>query len=115
MAIYNADTPKICVENPTGYVNHILPPTQIIHPYYFGDECTKRTCLWLKGLPKLVHIKQNDLFNEKTHVYKGVVIQPGSEYLFGNHTLSMNNEERRKHRSKTFPGIAKAMSEQWNF
>lgn len=113
MALWNCDIPKICVENPTGYVNHILPPTQTIHPYYFGDECTKRTCLWLKNLPPLVHSPTHTLFDTPTHVYKGAMCPSGSELLFGQHTLRMSNEERRKLRSKTFPGIANAMASQW--
>lgn len=113
MALWNCNIPRICVENPTGYVNGILPPTQTIHPYYFGDECTKRTCLWLKNLPPLAHSRHKTLFEDPTHVYKGDVCQSGSEALFGLHTLRLTNEERRKLRSKTFPGIANAMATQW--
>jgi len=55
MMFANADCDKIAIENPVGWVNsQWRKPDQIIHPYYFGDDFKKRTCLWLKGLPKLV-------------------------------------------------------------
>jgi len=54
MLFANADCYKIAIENPVGWVNtHFRKPNQIIHTYYFGDNAKKRTCLWLKGLPKL--------------------------------------------------------------
>lgn len=56
MKLYNADIKRICIENPTGWMNsHFRNPDQIIQPYYFGDSESKRTCLWLKNLPKLRH------------------------------------------------------------
>lgn len=59
---------KICLENPVGFINGWLKPTQIINPYYFGDADKKKTCLWLKNLPQLKHRKAPDLFGDKTHV-----------------------------------------------
>ena len=54
MLFANADCDRIAIENPVGYMNSAWrKPDQIIHPYYFGDSAQKRTCLWLKGLPKL--------------------------------------------------------------
>lgn len=118
MAIAQADIPRICIENPVGIMSNIYKkPSQIINPYYFGDQFQKTTCLWLKNLPKLFHAKTTDLFNDKiTHVHKGEMI----EYKSGKrmpewyaNLYSSNKEERAKLRSKTFPGIAKAMAEQW--
>lgn len=64
--IYDSDIPKICIENPVGYLNrHWKRPSQVIHPYFFGDEFSKKTCLWLKNLNKLVHYKIEDMFNKK--------------------------------------------------
>ena len=115
--MWNCGIEKICLENPMGWINAILPHTQIIHPYYFGDECSKRTCLWVKGLPPLLHTKiEGNLFgDEKTHVFKGEMSKngSGSEALFGLHTLALSQQERSKLRSKTFPGIAKSMAYQW--
>lgn len=54
MAFVNADCEKIIIENPVGYMNtKYRKPDQIIHPYYFGDNFQKRTCLWIKGVPLL--------------------------------------------------------------
>lgn len=57
MALAGADIPRICIENPVGFLNsHWRKPDQIIHPYFFGDPRMKRTCLWLKGLKPLYYI-----------------------------------------------------------
>lgn len=106
---------KVCIENPVGIMSSIYrKPDQLIHPYYFGDEASKPTCLWLHGLPKLVHFKHDDLFNKKTHTGKGEFVTSSS----GKRGSKWNwwlppGPERAKIRSKTFPGIAKAMAEQW--
>lgn len=91
MKFYNADIEHICVENPVPSKIYALPKyTQIIQPYEFGEILSKRTCLWLKNLPKLV----------PTNVVKPI--------------NSLNIVKRSaKERSKTFPGIAVAMAEQW--
>lgn len=60
--------PHICLENPLGIASSVIKKeSQIIHPYYFGDQEMKKTCLWLKNLPKLVHIRNNDLFSDSTY------------------------------------------------
>jgi len=114
MLFANADCDKIAIENPVGYMNSSYrKPDQIIHPYYFGDNFKKRTCLWLKGLPKLEH---TDLLVEPEPMYicqgelsKGKKIG----WCEGIKGTSGGQEGRAKARSKTFPGIAKAMAEQW--
>ena len=101
---------KIARENPVGIMStEERKPDQIIQPYYFGDEFQKTTCLWLNNLPLLVHTKESDLFNETTHVGKGEFIE-GENYRMPK-WFSENKDA--KIRSKTFPGIAKAMAEQW--
>jgi len=106
----NCGIPKICIENPTGYANsHFRKPDQTIQPWMFGDPESKRTCLWLTGLPKL---QATDIVSPRVHAYykngkkKGQPIYWSSYMMFG--------EERAKARSKTFPGIAKAMAQQWS-
>ena len=110
----NADCDKIVIENPVGYMNtHFRKPNQIIHPYYFGDNYKKRTCLWLKGLPELVptdmlpvpepqYICQSDLCKGKKIGW--------CEGIKGTHG---GQKGRAKARSKTFPGIAKAFAMQF--
>ena len=106
-SVANADTPMIAIENPVGIMSRrFRKPDQIIHPFYFGDEARKKTCLWLKNLPKLVHIKEPDLFNEKpTWVSEGKIVNGYPAWMF-------NSD--KKHRSKTFPAIAEAMVSQWS-
>jgi site-specific DNA-cytosine methylase len=108
MALATADCERIAIENPVGIMStEWRKPDQIIQPWQFGDSFSKKTCLWLKGLPKL----------EPTNV-----VDPGETVTFasGNKmpkwyadAWGKSPEERSKIRSKTFPGIAKAMAEQW--
>jgi hypothetical protein len=115
MEMINAPILKIAVENPIGIMSSIYrKPDQIIHPYYFGDSYSKSTCLWLKGLPKLKHVRKEDslLFPEEvSHVDKGefVTFSSGKRMAKWYNQASGNGHLR----SKTFPGIAKAMAEQW--
>lgn len=131
--------PKIAIENPIGIMSNLYrKPDQIINPYDFGDNENKKTCLWLKNLPLLVvtHSKENFLFSSTNnsldekyicsvcgHIFDisfgkyGCCLKPARIYR-NNITKSGQNklppsEDRSKLRSKTFPGIAKAMADQW--
>jgi len=77
MAMVNAPIPRIAIENPVGIMSKIYkPPTQIIQPYMFGDEVSKKTCLWLKNLPPLYHNAAPNLFDENdTWVGKGEMVE----------------------------------------
>ena len=108
MALYNADCPKIAVENPIPSAIFELPPySQVIQPYEFGHPYSKKTCLWLKGLPKL----------EPTQIIREHVPYITSGTYSRTHDEKYKGASRKggssKSRSKTFPGIAKAMAEQW--
>ena len=103
MQFVNADCEHVAVENPVSIMStQYRKPDQIIQPWMFGHPEKKATCLWLKGLPPLV--PTNDV----------------SDYM---KTLPKNQQERlhylppspdrAKLRSKTFPGVARAMAEQW--
>ena len=99
MAFYNADCEKICIENPTPSKVYELPKyTQAIQPWMFGHPVQKRTCLWLKGLEPL---KPTEIVEERQSSKT-----PGNWFNKG-------GKERQRNRAKTFPGIAKAMAEQW--
>jgi hypothetical protein len=109
----------VYMENPLGAMNNDsrLPKPQIIHPYYFGDEAQKTTCLWLKNLPRLIHCEMDNLFENKTHVSKGEMVTFKSGKVMPKwyaDTPSTKSESNRAIRSKTFPGIANAMSAQWS-
>lgn len=119
--IMNLPINHIAIENPVGVIStYIRKPDQIIHPYYFGDNVPKKTCLWLKNLPALEYSLQDNLFNEKTAVEPEYVIYASkknksgfSKYSVQGTKPSTNNPENAKFRSKTFPSIAKAMATQW--
>lgn len=118
MKVVNAPIDRIAIENPVGIMSTIYrKPKQIIQPYYFGDETQKTTCLWLKNLPPLHHVKSVNLFDKVvTHVGKGEFVTAKSGKVmskFHADAWGLPPEERSKVRSKTFPGIAKAMAEQW--
>lgn len=98
MKFYDCKCEKVAIENPVPSKIFGLPPySQIIQPYYFGDPYQKRTCLWLKNLPKL---------EPTDNLYYGLSSRKASWYQKG-------GKDRQKNRAKTFPGIAKAMAEQW--
>lgn len=107
MFFYNAPCKKIAIENPLPSKIYELPaPNQIIQPYQFGHPYTKRTQLWLKGLPILQ--ATNIVEPQQTWCPSGSYSNKHNEKHKGMFTI-----DRAKNRAKTFPGIAKAMAEQW--
>lgn len=101
MKLWNADCPRIAVENPIPSKVYGLPEySQTIQPYQFGHPYSKKTCLWLKGLPKL----------QQTEIIPESEIQ--STKIAGN-WFNKGGKNRQKNRAKTFPGIAKEMAEQF--
>lgn len=115
MRFANANCEKICIENPVGWMNaHYKKPAQTIHPYFFAENeqdeknyAMKRTCLWLKGLPPLERTtslpKPQPIFRDR---------RTGKPRYFCD-AISGSKKDSKKLRSKTFPGIAEAMAEQW--
>ena len=119
LSFANADCEKIAIENPVGYMSkHYKKPTQIIEPYFFAESTldienyvTKRTCLWLKGLPKLK--PTNNL--PRPAPYGKYTAKCGKEkgICWAMKVSAGSQKERARLRSKTFMGVAKAMAEQW--
>ena len=108
----SADIPKICIENPVGYLNtHWRQPDQIIHPYYFGDPKMKRTCLWLKGLPKLSYVPGEYPIPEPVYVSTGETTL--GKKIHWTESIGKRKGDGWKERSRTSPAIAAAMAEQW--
>ena len=106
MKCINADIPRIVVENPIGIMStHYRKPDQIIHPFMFGEEARKATCLWLKNVPKL--ISTNIVGEGKIQYLKSGRKMP--EWY-----SNAPKADRKAIRSKTFEGIANAMAEQWS-
>lgn len=97
----NAPCDRIAIENPVGIMStHYRKPDQIINPWQFGHPETKKTCLWLKNLPPLV---------ETENVYEYMMTLPQKE----RNRIHWMGSGHAKERSKTYPGIAKAMATQW--
>lgn len=95
MLFYNHPCPRICIENPVPFARAGLPPwNQVIQPYEFGEDFSKQTCLWLKGLPPL--LPTCDCRGQR-----------------GNYPSWTKVHRSAKLRSKTFPKIAQAMAQQW--
>lgn len=110
--LWNADIPCIAIENPIGWLNtNWRKPSQIIHPWYFGDGEMKETCLWLKNLQRLNGWPEIAM-NRAKHHPKPESSRIGSDGKMKNKYF-MQRAGNAKNRSKTFPGIARAMAEQW--
>ena len=105
--LMNAPIPRIAIENPVSVISsRIRKPDQIIQPHEYGHDASKKTCLWIKGLPLLVPTQ---------HVEPRIV---NGKKRWGNQCDSGQNklgpsDDRWKIRSATFQGIAAAMAEQW--
>lgn len=110
LKLAGAPVEKIAIENPIGIISSLWrKPDQIIQPYMFGDEATKTTCLWLKNLPLLI---PTDIVGKGERVFfKSGKSQP--KWYSDAFSKAKTKEERQIMRSKTFPGIARAMAEQW--
>jgi len=102
--LMNAPIKRIAIENPVSVISsHIRKPDQIVQPWWFGDDASKKTCLWLQNLPLLT----------PTNMLEG-----DSKTRRGNQTASGQNKlppskDRWKLRSVTYQGIANAMAQQW--
>ena len=127
--LMDAPIDRIAIENPVSVISsRIRPPDQIINPYEFGHDASKKTCLWLKGLPKLTPTK----LIEPRWVCCGIELPDGvgkhgcancngdktARPRWGNQTASGQNKlapsaDRWKIRSETYAGIAQAMADQW--
>lgn len=108
MAFVSADCDKVAIENPVGVISRYWrKPDQIIQPYMFGDSAEKKTCLWLKGVEPLK--PTNEVAPPERVRFESGKTMP-KWYADAWH---LPKEERSRLRSQTFPGIAKAMAEQW--
>lgn len=104
--LFTALTCRWAIENPVGAMSRLYrKPDQIIHPYHFGHQASKATCLWLNGLPKLV---PTNIVEPLWHVSK-----TGKRHSLWDYEISRDKKNRAHLRSKTFQGIADAMAAQW--
>ena len=110
MAVTQVDIPMTAIENPVGIMSTLYrKPDQIIEPWMFGDEASKKTCLWLKNLPLLT---PTDIVG-RGEVYVAKSGNKSQKWYTDIFFSGVSAEERRTLRSRTFPGIAKAMAAQW--
>lgn len=117
MMFTNADCEKIAIENPIGIMStRFRKPDQKIQPWMFGHPATKNTCLWLKNLPILI---PTDILEKPEGGWENQSFTKDGRYGgFKNYDengkiLAWNDPRTARIRSKTYPGIAKAMAEQW--
>lgn len=120
MSIASADCSRIAIENPIGIMSTVWrKPNEIIEPWMFGHPFAKNTCLWLKGLPLL---RPTDILNKPENGWENQQYTNGRYSGYGKTWGGQREDgtyrrygdpELKKIRSKTFPGIAKAMAEQW--
>jgi hypothetical protein len=121
LELWDAPIKKICLENPVGHINTaIIKPTQIIHPYYFGEREMKKTCLWLKNLQPLNYRMESDLFGEMTATKKPEPYQVQVRKATGQKKnrywtdgIFNNKLKTGEEKSVSFESIAKAMADQW--
>lgn len=128
-AFLKADCDRVIIENPVGiisgdYIKQHFPdlcnkyglplkPTQIIHPWYFGDNFKKQTCLWLKGVKPLVPLVTKEPDTEYIEWVDKKTGQTKRQEKWYYEALKLPPAERSKVRSKTFEGVALAMAEAW--
>ena len=119
--LWNSDIEKIAIENPIGVLSSssLGKPTQIIQPWWFGDNATKTTCYWTKNLPKLKKspkIGKSEKNGKKINKGEMLTFSSGKKmqkWYAEALTKAKTPVERRILRSKTFPNMAKAIAEQW--
>ena len=106
--LFSADIKRIAIENPVSVLStYLRKPDQIVHPYFFGDKEAKKTCLWLKGLPVL---HATDMVEPEFELRRSKKNKSGfSKYS----RTALLGPGKGHQRSITFPGIARAMAEQW--
>lgn len=115
MWLWKLPSKRKCIENVRGHIwTSFRRPDQIIHPYFFGDPVQKSICLWINNLPRLIY-SEGDLFFKKTTCEPKYVIskKTGKKRYFSDLVGGWNKTEQMKNRSRFFPGIARAMAQQW--
>ena len=109
--LLDADIPRIVLENPVGCIGtRIRKASQAIQPYNFGDDASKNTCLWIKGLPLLRNTKR---VQGRMVEWKGKMVERWANQTDSGQNKLAPSADRWKDRSRTYPGIADAMASQW--
>lgn len=107
LELWRAPITRVAIENPVGAISQMMKPSQIIHPHQFGDDASKGTCLWLRGLPCL-----QSTSNVPPRVVNGKK-RWANQCDSGGQDKLPPTDDRWKLRAKTYQGIADAMADQW--
>lgn len=114
LALYHCDIPKVVLENPVGIIStRFRKFDQMIQPYQFGDDASKRTCLWVRGVDPLVIPPESEWHPPRMVYHNGKLAKRWGNQGDSGRDNHPENDRRAKDRSRTFPGIAKAMAIQW--
>ena len=112
--LLDAPIPKIALENPVGCISsRIRKPDQIIQPYDFGDDASKATCLWLKGLRPLVPTLRIPGRKVEWPPGSGKIVERWANQTDSGQNVLGPSTDRQRERSKTYAGIAAAIADQW--
>jgi len=110
LKLWNADIPRIALENPVGILSSVIrKPDQYIQPYDFGEDASKKTCLWLKDVPKLMPTKR---VPGRLVVHKEKTVERWANQTDSGQNRLGPSETRSLERSLTYQGWADAMAEQ---
>lgn len=110
--LWLARVPRICIENPVGHLSQHLGDSRLVQPYQFGDDASKGTCLWLKGLPPLV-IDPAWRKAGRMVMHSGKLVERWSNQTDAGQNRLSPSDDRGHLRAITYPGIARQMAAQW--
>lgn len=113
--LWFCEIPRVLIENPRGVIStRIMPPTQTIQPYEFGDDASKATCLWIRGWPMIVKDPAKRLPGRMVEWPRGSgkMVERWSNQTDSNQNRLTPSDTRWADRSRTYPGIAAAIAEQ---
>ena len=113
--LWDAPIPRICIENPVSVLStrsRLAEPADVVQPYEFGDDASKKTCLWLRGLPPLKRDPSRRIAGRIVQ-WKGKTVERWSNQTDSGQNILGPSDDRWKKRAKTYRGIADAMAEQW--
>jgi len=109
--IWALDIERVAIENPVGYLSSMwMKPTQIVQPYEYGDDASKKTCLWLRNLPPLIPTKR---VYGRFIVLRGKLIERFSNQTDEGQNNLAPSDDRWQVRADTYPGISDAMAKYW--
>lgn len=110
--LWNCGIERICIENPVGELSNHLGKAQTVQPYHFGDDASKGTGLWRRGLPPLT-INPAARFQGRWVTWEGKQMERWSNQTDGGQNKLTPTKKRAHDRAITYPGIARAMARQW--